>query len=105
MSERQLQEAVLELAGALGYRAYHTYDSRRSQPGFPDLVLVRPPDRIVFAELKGERGRISREQASWLSDLHLVELSINARCAEEPFRVQVWKPEQWRDGSIVRKLR
>lgn len=39
--ERDFQAAVMELARLLGWRVYHTWDSRKSEPGFPDLVLVR----------------------------------------------------------------
>lgn len=41
ISERQLQATVIDLAKAYGWRYYHTYDSRRSPEGFPDLVLLR----------------------------------------------------------------
>jgi hypothetical protein len=51
MTEKQLQGAVVELAKRLGYLVYHTFDSRRSNPGWPDLVLCKPP-RLIFAELK-----------------------------------------------------
>ena len=50
---------VVDLARTLGWRVYHTYDSRRSQPGFPDLVLVR--ERILFLELKSETGKLSHD--------------------------------------------
>ena len=67
--ERDWQNTVRDLATTLGYRkAYHTYDSRRSDTGFPDLVLVR--DRIIFLELKREQGKVSATQASWLAALH-----------------------------------
>jgi VRR-NUC domain len=51
---------------------FHTWDSRRSEPGFPDLVLVRPP-RVVFVETKTERGRIRRDQRKWLDQLAACE--------------------------------
>ncbi len=64
-SEREFQRQVLQLARLSGWLVYHTHDSRRSTPGFPDLVLVRAP-RLVFAELKSEKGRIRPEQSVWL---------------------------------------
>lgn len=70
-SEDAFQRQVLGLARYYGWRPYHTHDSRRSHPGFPDLVLVKPP-RLVFAELKAERGRLRPEQAEWLEDLRAV---------------------------------
>jgi hypothetical protein len=47
---------------------FHPYDSRRSTPGWPDLVLVRPPE-IVIVELKTARGRLRPEQGDWLDAL------------------------------------
>lgn len=61
--EATFQSQVLEMAKRLHWLAYHTRDSRRSEPGFPDLVLVR--DRVIFAELKSERGKMSPEQITW----------------------------------------
>lgn len=68
MKESLLQDTVLRLAKLYGWRPYHTYDSRRSHAGWPDLVLCRPP-RLLFLELKSEKGRLSEEQRSWLMDL------------------------------------
>ena len=51
MSEAQFQKIVEGYAKVMGWLYYHTQDSRRSQPGFPDLVMLRG-DRQVVAELK-----------------------------------------------------
>jgi hypothetical protein len=68
MVEKDLQRQVVDLASLLGYRrAYHTYDSRRSQTGFPDLVLVR--DRVIFLELKREKTKTTPAQRDWLKAL------------------------------------
>jgi hypothetical protein len=66
--ETRLQLQVIELANRLGFRAYHTHDSRRSEPGFPDLVLVKPP-RVVFVELKVGRKQLTDSQKAWMFDL------------------------------------
>jgi VRR-NUC domain len=42
------------------YRADHS-------SGFPDLVLVR--DRVIFAELKREGGKLSAAQREWVEAL------------------------------------
>ena len=89
MTEKQLQDAVVEAALTFGWLAYHTYDSRRSTPGFPDLVLARRGE-VVFVELKSKAGRVRPEQKVWAD--HLPE-------------VLVWRPEQWQDGSIIERLR
>ena len=67
MTEAELQNAVIDLCKLLNYSYYHTYNSRRSVAGFPDLVLVK--DRIIFVELKSEKGRLSPAQAQWRDDI------------------------------------
>jgi len=65
--ESAVQATIVELARMCGWRVYHTFDSRKSEPGFPDIVLVR--ERVVYAEIKriGERPRPS--QVDWLNAL------------------------------------
>lgn len=65
LTEKEWQAQVTQLAKQTGWRgAYHTYDSRRSSSGFPDLVLVR--DRVVYLELKREKGKLSPAQRHWV---------------------------------------
>lgn len=71
MTEAQLQAHAIQLATALGWTTYHTHDSRRSQPGFPDLVLARPP-QLMFRELKTTRGRLTPEQKQLARPAHRV---------------------------------
>jgi hypothetical protein len=92
MTERQLQDAVVELCQWLGYLVYHTYDSRRSQPGFPDLVIVGRK-RVIFAELKSDKGKLSGSQAQWYA--HLLANGAEA---------YVWRPTQWKDETIKQVL-
>lgn len=65
--EKQVQAAIVDIARLLHWRVYHTFDSRKSDAGFPDLVLVR--DRVIYAEVKraGEKPRPS--QVDWLNAL------------------------------------
>lgn len=68
LTEKEWQAQVKELAALMGFRrAYHTFDSRRSASGFPDLVLVR--ERVIFLELKREKGKLSETQKEWLTAL------------------------------------
>jgi hypothetical protein len=68
MTEAELQQAVSDLVALYGWAAYHTYDSRRSEPGFPDLVVGHAGRGELFvAELKSEKGRLTAAQESWLS--------------------------------------
>jgi len=64
---------VRDLAQRRSWMTYHTLRSKGSEPGFPDLVLVRPP-RLVFVELKTDSPRSgpSREQRDWLDALDAV---------------------------------
>ena len=38
MTEKQFQSHIVQYAKMRGWLVYHTHDSRRSEPGFPDLV-------------------------------------------------------------------
>ena len=64
LTEKQWQAWVIEAAHTFGWHVYHTYDSRRSHIGYPDLTLVRPPE-VLFVELKTEKGRLSASQRVW----------------------------------------
>lgn len=64
ISEKALTTRVKQLARTLGYLPYHTWHSIHSDPGFPDLVLLRPP-RLVFAELKVGKNTLSPHQERW----------------------------------------
>lgn len=94
MTERQLQDAVVECALRLGWYVYHPYDSRRSTPGFPDLTLAQP-GRLVFVELKSASGRLRSEQVTWLGALHRT-----GRC-----EVYLFRPKDWLNGRIEDVLR
>lgn len=93
MSEADLQSAVIDLAKLRGYLCYHTHDSRRSAPGFPDLVFARR-DRLVFAELKSDKGRLSDAQSKWLATLVLFGAEVH-----------IWRPADLRSGLIAALLR
>ena len=90
VSEAKWQDTILQSARLQRWLAYHTYDSRRSTPGFPDLILVRPP-RIVVAELKTEHGRLSNDQRKWLAH-------FNECPGVETY---VWRPSDWKQVEEV----
>lgn len=70
MNEKAFQTAVVRLAGQFGWKVYHTWLSIHSAAGFPDLVLARERDqRLIFAELKGDKGKLSAAQQDWLATL------------------------------------
>lgn len=99
MSERELQDNVIAMARTLGWEPYHTHDSRRSQPGYPDLTLAHVEQgRLVFAELKTERGRLRPAQVVWLGILRSV-------ARDRGLEVYEWRPSHWLSGEIERVLR
>jgi len=67
VTEAELQAQVVALlveAGAI-VPPYHTHDSRRSAPGFPDVVAWLP-GRVVVVECKAAPGRLTPEQEAHL---------------------------------------
>ena len=69
-SEKQWQKFVTDLADTGGWEWYHVGDSRRSKPGFPDLVLWHSAKKqVLFRELKTEKGVTSKDQKRVLASL------------------------------------
>jgi hypothetical protein len=66
IAEKDFQKQVLQIAKLYRWHAYHPALSKWSERGWPDLALVRPP-RLVFAELKSEKGKVTEHQERWLS--------------------------------------
>jgi VRR-NUC domain len=94
MTEAELQAAIIEMAGWLGYRLiYHTKYSIQSTAGFPDLVLVGR-GRLIFAEVKSAKGKLTTPQLAWYAGL----LDVGAE-------VYVWRPADWKSGTIERNLK
>ena len=96
--EARLQSHVEGLARDLGWRVYHAPDNRpgrtgrvqRIVPGWPDLVAVHARQkRIVYAELKATKGRVTPEQREWLDDLALAGAETH-----------VWRPIDYLNGAV-----
>ncbi len=92
ITEKQFLAQVVELAQLCRWRCYHPWLSVRSAQGFPDLVMVRLY-RILFVELKSERGTVTAAQREWLDDLALTG----------KVEVMTWKPSDWE--TLVEVLR
>lgn len=91
-TERDLSSAVVELARLGGWtHRYHTFNSKRSAYGFPDWVLCKP-GRLLFLELKSEKGTVKREQTDWIEALKTVP-GVDAR---------IVRPSDW--DAIVETL-
>lgn len=88
MTEAEWQRQVLDLAELYGWLNYHTYDSRRSVPGFPDLVLLRSPE-LLFVELKREKGKLKPAQKEWIKQL------VRVGYANETVEAHIWRPSQF----------
>jgi hypothetical protein len=111
MSEAELQRYVIEAARWQGWMVHHCRVAQRQSgqwstpiqgdPGFPDLVLIhKASGRLVFAELKRERGVVTTAQTDWLSAL----MTASALSGWESVQVFEWRPSQWLDGTIQRVL-
>jgi Holliday junction resolvase len=64
--ERHLQAALEQHLRIRGWRYYHSYNSQRSVAGFPDVIALRDK-RVLVAEIKTSRGRVSAPQREWLA--------------------------------------
>lgn len=88
--EKDFQRDVVQLARTLGWRVALFRPARTTKgwrtavgadgAGWPDLMLVR--DRLVAAELKVGRNRLTPEQADWIEWL----TAAGVEC-------HVWRPE------------
>lgn len=82
LSEKRFQSQVEQLAALKGWVSWHDTDARRNRAGLPDLLLLR--ERLVFVELKSERGKLRPAQVVFLDRLR--------QAGQE---VYVWKPSDW----------
>lgn len=92
-TEKGFLAKVIETATLFGWKHYHPYDSRRSAEGFPDLVLARPGEPVIFAELKVGRRQPTRAQRDWSRLLQ----------ATRGVEAYIWWPKDFDD--IARRLR
>ena len=90
MSEAKLGRLLEIVCKGAGWTYYHTWRSDHSTAGFPDYVLLRPP-RVIFAELKREKGKATAAQQRWLDGL--------LECGQEAY---LWRPSD--SEEILRTL-
>lgn len=84
-SEAEFQSQLRSLALGSGWDYYHTHNSRRSDVGFPDTVLIREVDPLlVVAELKVHPNKPTKAQERWLKLFNL--------CGVPTY---LWYPEDW----------
>lgn len=89
-SEADFDAAIVELCKVGGWLTWHTYDSRRSEPGWPDRVFARR-GVALFRELKTRTGVVTPEQQECLALLS--DAGVDAG---------VWRPQDWE--AIVGEL-
>jgi hypothetical protein len=67
-AEAQLLADLRAVALRYSWLFYHTYDSRRSDAGFYDVVLAHPtrPAPLYLVELKTQSGKATTAQLAWL---------------------------------------
>ncbi len=92
LPESSLRARVRRCALENSFLTYHTYDSRRSEYGYPDLTLAKP-GRLIFAELKARTGKLTHEQEVWLDILRHSVPGVEAYC---------WRPSDF--NNIVQIL-
>jgi hypothetical protein len=87
ISERDWQAHVIKIATLKGWRYYHPPDNRpvngriqKVVSGFPDLCLIKGT-RMIFAELKKEKGLVSPEQQEWIEAIEGCNIAV-----------YVWRP-------------
>ena len=61
--------SIREAAHLLGWRVWSTWNSKHSPPGEPDLRMIRPPPRVIFAEIKVGKDKLRRDQQDSIADL------------------------------------
>ena len=90
LTERVFQEKLINFARNQGWRVYHTYDSRKNEAGFPDLIMCN--GRFVYCvELKTNKGRVTKMQQAWLDDLDNSAMHVG----------RVWRPSDRAECSRV----
>ena len=98
MKESELQGAIIEMAQFFGWLVAHFRTSldvhgnyqtavAGDGSGFPDLVLVR--ERIIFAELKVGKNKLSAAQEAWRDAI----LTAGGNWVE-------WRELNWTSGEI-----
>lgn len=89
------------MAEALHWKVYGVLEQRqygrRLSKGFPDLVLLRGT-RLIFAELKSEKGKLTPEQTEWMDALKLFSEGPSGGCG-----VYLWRPSDIE--SVVKILK
>jgi hypothetical protein len=96
-----LQHTIESACKQLGLVYYHTWSSKHSPAGYPDLIIqvTRPCLAQLVVELKAEKRRPSSAQVGWLDFYAKL-----ADQAPELVEVYLWRPRHWFSGVIPNRL-
>ncbi len=95
MSEETiLQQNTIELFRRLGWLVYHTHNSRNSEPGMLDLILVKAP-RIIFAEIKSQKGKLTKSKLNKHGRLMPGQEDWFEQLQGCPVESYIWRPSDW----------
>lgn len=84
ISEKELAATVIDYAKLMKWMVFFTWRSIHSPKGELDLRLIRPP-RVIFAELKTEKGKLTPAQTETIEAL---KQCPGVDCF-------VWRPSHW----------
>lgn len=106
-TEAGLQSVLMEACAWAGWLAHHETDSRRTAPGWPDLVAVDATSgRCLAVELKSARGRLTAAQTAWVAGW----AAVSAAAGSDVVRAGVVRPSEldrvlsWIAASAWRSL-
>ncbi len=71
-----------------GWKVYHVYHSQRSNPGFPDLILIR--EKVIVMELKTSKGKPTKAQLEWLEAFRMADAGA-----------YLFRPSDWEEVKRV----
>lgn len=75
LAETAFQAQVVKVAKLFGWWIWHDNSTQgRNVAGLPDLILIR--ERVIWAELKKETGRVSRAQRDVTALLHGADAEV-----------------------------
>jgi hypothetical protein len=109
MPEQELEDCICDLLDTFGIWYHHDRPARtgrvdekgkpvwrnhyRGQNGVPDFNPILGNDRVIYTELKTQKGRLTPAQTEWLERLE--------RAGQE---VYVWRPVDWLNGTVPEVL-
>jgi len=87
-----LEAHLRKLLKDLGLYGFHPRNSRGSEPGWPDWVIIGRGG-ILYRELKTEHGTLTSEQRS-----------VGSLITRAGGNWSVWRPRDLLNGTIARQL-